>query len=195
LINLKVQRLPLHREIIQDIAARVVRLLNNGSTLLSPPLDQRLAVDFGRFDQSLGGESGIMIDLGRRTFGLGNKGRRSFLCFDEVFRASLLRLGKNLSTSFLSFSRDPTGFFVRGAEDCGALGAEGTRERGFVKSGIRSAALCFDKLLVHFSQPILEVANFSRDNFEVKANFLGIEATFSKGREVRTHNFHRRRTW
>ena len=65
LLDLNLQRLALHREVVQDGLSRVVGLLDDRAALLARTLDERLAVDLRGLHESFGGQSGVVIDLAR----------------------------------------------------------------------------------------------------------------------------------
>jgi hypothetical protein len=75
LIDLQVQSLALDGEVVQDRAARFVGLFDNGAALLAGAIDQRFTIDLGRVDQSLGGESRVVVDLIGGVLRLGQEQR------------------------------------------------------------------------------------------------------------------------
>ena len=192
LLDLNLQRLALHRQVVQDRLASVVGLLDDGAALLAGTFDERLAIHLGRLDQTFRGQSGVVIDLRGGALGLGDQRRGPFLGLDEMGRTALLALGEDLGAAFLGFSRHSGGLFVGRAQNRGTLGPQRPGQRGLVEGRIGRSALGLTQLILELSDARFEMPHLARDRLQLDTDLVGVVAPFSKGREVHSGNLGRR---
>ena len=191
LIDLHVQRLALHRQIVQDRLARFVGLFEDGAALLATALDERFAVDLRRVDEALRGQTRVVLYGGRGRLGLSDQRRRALLGLHEMGGAALLTLGEDQGTSFLRLGRDAPGLLVRGTKDGGTLGPQRAGQGRLIERRVRRAPLGLAQLVLEFSDPALEVAHLARDGLELDADLARVVTPLAQRREVHPGDFGR----
>ena len=176
LVDLQLQRLALDGEVVEDGAARLVRLLDD-RRVPAHARARRSASPFTfaeSMSRSAASRESWSIWVGS-ALGLGDDRGGALLGLDEVRGAALLGLGEDLGAALLRLGGDASGLFVSRSQDRGALGAEGARECRLVKGRVGRAALGLGQLILEFADPGLEVADLARDGLQMEADLVGVE--------------------
>ena len=117
LLNLHVEGLATNYEIVENLAASLVGLLDNRTSLFASPLDNRISVNAsGLFKAHRGGAS-LFFFRRRGDLRLIDNLQCTCLSVNEILRRALLGLGEKLRRSLLSFRSDFGTLIVGSTQD------------------------------------------------------------------------------